>query len=59
MRLILMIGVFVLVLSRSAHAATWQCRWCGRKMSSPKQPAPMSNCKQNPIGKHHDWVQIH
>ena len=58
MGMILMIGVFVLVLSGVAQAATWQCRWCGRKQSSPNKPAAMSNCTKNPRGKHHVWVKI-
>ena len=55
---IALVLLMVLLLSGIAYAAMWQCRWCGRKQSAPNQPAPMSNCKKNPFGRHHDWVKI-
>ena len=56
--IILFVLAFVLASAKIAHAATWQCRWCGRKQSAPNKPAAMSNCPKNPRGKHHVWVKI-
>lgn len=58
--IVMMVSMLLLVsiLAGGAFAATWQCRWCGRKQSAPNKPAAMSNCPKNPYGKHHDWVKI-